>query len=505
MRRASWVVSDNQVRRLRELMAKDNRIVVNAAKVGMDAKTARKYQREDGLPSELAAAHTWRTREDPFQEVWSEVHPFLELNPGLEGKTLFEYLQRAHPGRFPEGQLRSFQRGVRRWRALAGPPKEVFFEQEHQPGYLCQSDFTYMHELGVTIGGEVFDHLLYHFVLTYSNWESGTVCFSESYESLSEGFQAALWELGAVPTVHQTDRMTAAVCHPGREEFTQRYAGLLRHYGLEGRYCRVAQPHENGDIEQRHHRFKRAVDQALMLRGSRNFASRAEYDGFLRRLFAQLNAGRAARLQEERKHLRPLPTARLDCFKKLSAVRVSSGSTVKVVHNIYSVDSRLIGEEVAVHMYAEHIEVWFAQRCLERIPRLRGEGKHRIQYRHVIDWLVRKPAAFENYRYRADLFPSSRFRKVYDELKGHLVLTRAAAVYLAVLKLAADESEELVDRGLQLLFDRRQPISLDAVVQALTEVRGSPSPAQGVLIAPVDVSVYDGLLESAEVADAAAV
>jgi transposase len=486
-------------------MAKDNRVIVNAAKVGMDTKTAHKYLQEDGLPSELAAAHTWRTREDPFEEVWSEVHPFLELNPGLEGKTLFEYLQRCHPGRFPDGQLRSFQRGVRRWRALEGPPKEVFFEQEHQPGYLCQSDFTYMHELGVTIAGEVFDHLLYHFVLTYSNWESGTVCFSESYESLSEGFQAALWELGAVPAVHQTDRMTAAVCHPGREEFTQRYAGLLRHYGLEGRYCRAAQPHENGDIEQRHHRFKRAVDQALMLRGSRNFASRAEYDGFLRRLFAQLNAGRAARLEEERTHLRPLPSARLDCFKKLSAVRVSSGSTVKVVHNIYSVDSRLIGEEVAVHLYAEHIEVWFAQRCLERIPRLRGEGKHRIQYRHVIDWLVRKPAAFENYRYRADLFPSSRFRRAYDELKGHLALAKAAAVYLAVLKLAADESEEFIDRGLQLLFDRHQPVSLDAALEALTEVRGTPSPAQGVLIAPVDVSVYDGLLENVEVPDAAAV
>ena len=275
------MVSNNQVRRLRELMAKDNRIIVNAAKTGMDVKTARKYLHRDGLPSELATVHAWRTRKDPFNEVWKEVNPFLELNPGLEAKTLFEYLQRTHPGRFPEGQLRSFQRGVRRWRALEGPPKEVFFAQEHQPGYLCQSDFTYMHELGVTIGGEVFDHLLYHFVLTYSNWESGTVCFSESYESLSEGLQAALWELGAVPAVHQTDRMTAAVCHPGREVFTQRYAGLLRHYGLEGRYCRVQQPNENGDIEQRHHRFKRAVDQALMLRGSKDFASRADYESFL--------------------------------------------------------------------------------------------------------------------------------------------------------------------------------------------------------------------------------
>ena len=499
------MVSNNQVRRLRELMAKDNRIIVNAAKTGMDVKTARKYLHRDGLHSELATVHAWRTRKDPFNEVWKEVNPFLELNPGLEAKTLFEYLQRTHPGRFPEGQLRSFQRGVRRWRALEGPPKEVFFAQEHQPGYLCQSDFTYMHELGVTIGGEVFDHLLYHFVLTYSNWESGTVCFSESYESLSEGLQAALWELGAVPAVHQTDRMTAAVCHPGREVFTQRYAGLLRHYGLEGRYCRVQQPNENGDIEQRHHRFKRAVDQALMLRGSRNFSSRADYEGFLRKLFEQLNSRRAGKLQEERKHLRPLPTVRLDCFKKVGPIRVTSGSTIKAGHNIYSVDSRLIGENVAVHLYAEHLEVWYAQRCLERIPRLRGDGKHRIQYRHVINWLVRKPAAFENYRYRADLFPSSRFRRAYDELKGHLAVTRAAAAYLAVLKLAAEESEDLVDRALGLLFDRRTAISLEAVAAALAEVRGAPSAAAGVTIAPVDVGVYDGLLENEELSHAAAV
>jgi transposase len=437
--------------------------------------------------------------------VWSEIHPFLEVNPGLEAKTLFAYLQRSHPGRFAEGQLRSFQRGVRRWRALEGPPKEVFFPQEHQPGHLCQSDFTYMHELGVTIGGEVFDHLLYHFVLTYSNWETVRTCFSESMESISEGLQGALHELGAVPAVHQTDRMTAAVCHPGRLEFTQRYEALLSHYGLEGRYCRAAQPHENGDVEQRHHRFKQAVDQALMLRGSRNFASRRDYELFLRQLLAQLNAGRGAKLEEERKHLRPLPCSRLGCFKKFSSIRVSGGSTIRVVHNTYSVSSRLIGENVAVHLYAEHLEVWYAQRCVERIPRLRGEGKHYINYRHVIDWLVRKPGAFENYRYRADLFPSSRFRKAYDELKAGHVQIKAAAAYLAVLKLAAEESEELVDRGLQLLFDRHQPVSPEAVMETLTELRGAPSLANGVLITPVDVGVYDGLLENTEVSDATVV
>src|SRR4030042_218779 len=196
---ASWVVSDNQVRRLRKLMQDDNRLAVNAAKAGMDEKTARKYMSCERLPSEMTTEHSWRTREDPFQGVWSEVRLFLELNPGLEAKTLFDHLQRCYPGRFTDGQLRTLQREGRRWRALEGPPTEVFFAQEHRPGYLCQSDFTYMHAVGVTIGGEVFDHLLYHFVLTYSNWETGSICFSESYESLSGGLQEALWGSGGGP------------------------------------------------------------------------------------------------------------------------------------------------------------------------------------------------------------------------------------------------------------------------------------------------------------------
>jgi hypothetical protein len=96
----------------------------------------------------------------------------LEVNPGLEGKTIFEYLQRRYTGRFAEGQLRTLQRRVKVWRATEGPVREVFFAQRHQPGRLSASDFTHMSELGITIQGQSFPHLLYHLVLTYSNWES---------------------------------------------------------------------------------------------------------------------------------------------------------------------------------------------------------------------------------------------------------------------------------------------------------------------------------------------
>ena len=290
------MVTDQQVRRLRRLDLRGLPKERAADKAGMDAKTARKYRRLGKLPSEVRRMERdYRTRPDPFAEVWPQLEEQLRLNPGLQAKTLFADLQRRLPGRFADGQLRTLQRHIKRWRALFGPAKEVFFAQVHHPGRLCASDFTHCTDLRVTIAGTPFDHLIYHFVLTYSNWETGTICFAESYESLSEGLQNALWELGGVPPLHRTDRLTAAI-PPGTEgsaSFTQRYQALLRHYGLNGQAIQAGHAHENGDVEQSHHQFKRALDQALMLRGSRDFASRAAYEAFLRRLWTQSQRGPA--------------------------------------------------------------------------------------------------------------------------------------------------------------------------------------------------------------------
>jgi len=493
------MVTDEQVRRLMRLIQKESTLATAAAKAGMDEKTARKYRRLGKLPSDVRVGHSWRTREDPFAEVWEELRLKLKDHPGLEAKTLFDDLQRRYPGRFADGQLRTLQRRVKCWRALEGPSKEVFFPQQHRPGELCESDFTHVSKLGVTIQGRPFDHLIYHFVLTYSNWETGTICFSESFESLSEGLQNALWELSGVPKSHRTDRLTPAVQktdHP--EEFTRRYKALLSHYGLEGLKINTGQPHENGDIEQRHHRFKRALAQALMLRGSSDFIDRAEYAEFVHKLFAQLNAGRRDRLAEELPILRRLPPRRLEACRR-SDVGVSRSSTIRVQHNVYSLDSRLIGEEVHVKSYVEHLEIWYAQRLVETLPRLRGEGKHRIQYRHVIDWLVRKPGAFENYRYRDDLFPTSRFRMAYDILRRRRTPARASREYLRILAIAAKDSEERVDDALCQLIHESRPITTEAVEEILRS--GSKAATlRDVRIEAVDLGIYDRLLEAGEVA-----
>ncbi len=480
-----------------ELLGMGMKLGLAAAKAGMDEKTARKWRSLGKMPEEVRVEHSWRTREDPFEEVWAGLEENLRINPGLEAKTLFEDLQRRNPGRFEDGQLRTLQRRVKIWRALEGPPREVYFPQVHRPGELCQSDFTSMNSLGVTIQRQPFEHLLYHFVLTYSNWETGTICFSESFESLSEGLQNALWDLGGVPGKHRTDRLTAAVQKPDHpEEFTQRYQALLDHYGLQGDKTQAESPNENGDVEQRHYRFKEALEQSLMLRGSCEFASRQDYEVFLGKLFAQLNAGRLGRFKEESGVLRRLPPRRLESCKKLW-VRVGPSSTIRVNHNVYSVDSRLIGEWIQVRLYVEHLEICYGQRCIETIPRLRGEGKHRIQYRHIIDWLVRKPGAFEDYRYREELFPTHRFRMAYDELRRRHP-SRAAKEYLEILHLAARENEAAVDEALRTLLDKELPIRLEAVERILGNPREIPWPVQ-IVVREVDLSAYDALLRNKEV------
>jgi hypothetical protein len=488
------MVSDQQVRRLYKLVQTEKNFGIAAIKAGMDEKTARKYRKLGKLPSELEQPHTWRTRQDPFEDSWDGIKLMLEINPGLEAKTIFEDLQRRNPGRYADGQLRSLQRRIKVWRASEGPAKEVFFTQLHHPGQLGQSDFTNMNKLEITIGGMPFDHLIYHFVLTYSNWETGSICFSESFESLSEGLQNALWVLGGVPEMHRTDCLTTAVqktSHP--DEFTLRYQDLLDHYRLKGCKTNPNSPHENGDVEQRHHRFKRAVDQALLLRNSRDFADRQEYEQFLGKLFKQLNAGRRQRFSQEQAVLQRLPKRRIDAFKK-SSMTVGPSSVIRVNHNAYSVDSRLTGERIKVRLYMDHLEIWYGQKRVDTFARLRGEGKHAINYRHIIDSLIRKPGAFENYRYRDDLFPTSRFRIAYDDLKQRHSQSVAAKQYLNILYLAARESETAVDDVLRMLIDKNIRIC-DEQVEALVHSSQPVPVATKVRVPAVDLACYDQLLE----------
>jgi transcriptional regulator with XRE-family HTH domain len=469
-----------------------------AARTGMSVRTLRKYEQAGHLPSQLKQPRTHITRPNPFADDWAWVTAQLERDPALQAKTLFAELVQRTPDRYQPGQLRTLQRHIALWRAHVGPAKDVTFEQRHHPGILAQSDFTHMDDLGITLGGVPFPHLLYHLVLTYSNVEAVTICFSESFESLAEGLEACLWQIAGVPQQHRTDNLSAAVVRIERGErtYTERYQALMTHYAMQPSTNQPGEAHENGDVEQAHHRFKQAVDQALRLRGSRDFADRAAYTRFLHDLVRRRNATRQLRWAEEREQLRPLPTRPLDPAQELR-LSVSRFATIRVLRNLYSVPWRLIGQTLLVRVRSETLELYLGASHLLSIPRLRGTGQHRIDYHHIIDSLVRKPGAFAQYRYRDDLFPSLLFRRAYDQLLAQLP-QRADQHYVRILHLAASTAESEVEAALSLLLESATLPTVDAVREL---VRGQLDRPLPVVTAPVlDLSSYDQLLTAGRAA-----
>lgn len=472
---------------MRELKAGET-IERAALRSGMSENTARRYR--EGAPRKgTRPKRTYRTRADPFEAVWPDVEKMLEVAPGLEAKTIFERLQERPDASFSDGQLRTLQRKIKRWRAQRGPHKEVMFPQQHRPGEYGQSDFTSMNDLGITIGGESFDHLLYHFVLPYSRWETGMVCFSESFESLIAGFQRAVGELGRVPRKHRTDNLSAAThdLRDNRRAFNERYLGAMAHYGVEADRNTPGRAHENGSVEQAHHRFKRAAEQALLLRGTREFADRASYEEFLREIFAARNKKRTS-LGDDLRGMKELPPMRIEDFRR-ERVRVTRFSTIRAAENTYSVSSRLIGEEVELRLHAESIEIWHGEQPIATIERQRGRGNVAIDYRHVIWSLVRKPGAFDRYKYREALFPTLTFRRAYDALA--LRLGSAADVeYVRILHLAASTSEAAVAAALEALLSRNE---LRDYAQVRNAAAPEPVEVPSCAIEPPDLSTYDAI------------
>jgi hypothetical protein len=476
------------------LLQEGNPLVRAAVRAGMSEPTARKYARSGLTPSAVRTPHTWRTRPDPYAEVWPQIETWLRQDGALQAKTIWAALNERDPGRFTPGQLRTLQRRLNAWRAQSGPPREVFFPQVHRPGEQAQSDFTDCRELAVTIAGEPFAHLLYHFVLTYSNWEFAQVCPSESFESLSAGVQGALWRLGAVPAEHRTDNLSAAtheLAESRGRDFTVRYRALLDHYGMRGSRNFPGNAHENGDVESGNGHLKSALDQRLRLRGSREFPSRERYAAFIEECVAARNGTRAERLTEERAHLRPLPDRQLPAYRELYA-KVSRWSVIRVGARHYMVPSRLIGRRLTVRVYAEVIECEYQGVQVARMERLVGAERERIDYRQIIHSLVRKPGAFRRYVFREALYPTLTFRRAYDALVA-ADDARADLEYVRILHLAGSDGERTVEAALTALLGEQLLPRYEAVRERVRGARTGAGVPDVVIGAP-DLARYDRLL-----------
>jgi len=433
--------TDAQVRLLMRERSKGRNQEQAAVKANLKSrKTVAKYERLGQLPSDLKKPREYRTRVDPFAEDWPEIEEMLEGAPGLEAKSMFEWLLEKEPAKYQEGQLRTFQRRVADWRAL-NQDKVAILEQEHQPGSALQTDGTWLTELGVTIRGRPFPHLLIHCVLPYSNWEWGAIAQSESLLALQRGLSSSLLKLGYVPEYHQTDSSSAATSQvpgggAGERRYNEGYLALLNHYGLKPRTIALRQPEQNGDVESSHGGLKQALQQHLLLRGQRDFESLADYEAFLGQIMNRRNQARSQRLAQELAVMKPLTAGPLQPYQEVR-VKVNRNSLIRVQANLYSVPTHLIGQPVRVRIYEWHLELYYRQIQVERMPRLVGNNKHAINYRHVIDSLVRKPGGFRNYRYREELFPRLVFRQSWDQLNQWYSARKADLIYLRILQLAA--------------------------------------------------------------------
>lgn len=475
-----------------------------AAKAGFSPASGYRILQDPRLPSQRQAPRG-RRRPDPLAGIFDEeVVPMLEAAPGLRSIAVYEELRRRHPG-LPDGVRRTLERRIRSWRALHGPERDVIFRQVHEPGRLGLSDFTCMNALGVTIAGEALDHSLYHFRLPCGGFEHGHVILGgESFTALSEGLQNALWAAGGAPLQHRTDSLSAAFRNldaRAEADLTRRYEALCTHYGMQPTRNNTGIAHENGAIESAHGHLKAAVGDALLLRGSRDFAELSEYRRFIDEVVTARNRRRGPAIDAERKILQLLPDARTGDYEEVIVTVTSSGGfTLRKV--FYTVPSRLIGHRLRARLYDDRLDLFIGGTRLMTMARGRaganGKHGHVVDYRHVIHSLRRKPMALIGLVYRNSLFPRDAYRAMFEHLcetQGERAACRVTVELLSIAHERACEAD--LARLLEAdLAARRIPD------MATLRARFAPDPTSlpEVVVRLAPLSSYDALIEQGEAA-----
>ena len=419
-----------------------------AAKAGFSTATAYRLEKAPDLPSARATPRD-RRRPDPLSGIWEvEIVPLLRSAPGLRPVAIFEEMRRRHP-ELGEGIRRTLERRIRQWRALHGPEREVIFRQVHEPGRMGLSDFTDMGALAIRVAGRALEHRLYHFRLAYSGFEHAHVVLGgESYVALAEGLQNALWALGGAPREHRSDSLSAAfrnLDRDARADLTCRYDALCIHYGMAPSRNNTGIAHENGTVESAHRHLKQAIEDALLLRGTRDFAELTAYRRFVDEVVGRHNTRIGPRIDIERAALQALPGRRTADFEEaIVTVTSSSGFTLRKV--FYTLPSRLIGHRLRVRLYDDRIELWLGGSHQMTLPRGRahadGRRGHVVDYRHVIHSLRRKPMALIGLVYRDQLFPRQAYARAFEAMRARLPDRTACRIMVDLLALAHERGCE---------------------------------------------------------------
>lgn len=467
-----------------------------AAKGGISERSGRRIEKGE-RPSMPKERH-WRTREDPLDAIWEkELVPLLEREPQLTGLTLWEYLEDEHAGQFPYKVLRTLQRRVKHWKATQGPDKAVIFRQSVPAGQQGLSDFSHPNT-EITLQGEVFTHLLYQFRLAYSGWRYVQIVLGgESYSALADGLQSALAKAGGSPLEHRTDSLSAAFNnHAEEQKLTVSYEALCAHYNLRATRNNLGVSHENGAIECAHGSLKRRLDQALKLRGSGDFATIKDYQAFLDKVTERLNKRCQSRFKDEQAALQGLPGERFMDYSELS-LKVTRSSTLEIKKVLYSVPSRMIGENVRVHVYHDRLAFFIGQTLTSTLARVypqAGQERARcIDYRHIIHSLSAKPQAFRFLQFRDELLPTETYRKLWQHCDHQFQSRDACKWIVGVLRIAMDhDCEERLGNELLALVDNNKPLP---TLTALQEHYLGSRPVPMIPARQQDLASYDHLLQ----------
>ncbi|HEY2257034.1 MAG TPA: IS21 family transposase [Variovorax sp.] len=473
-----------------------------AARAGIGASTGARLDADPRLPSQRQTPRG-RRRPDPLAAIWdAEIVPMLQSTPGLRPVAVFGEMLRRHPDLAPNVR-RTLERRVRHWQALHGPERDVIFRQEHPPGQQGLSDFTDAGALAVTIAGTTLAHRLYHFRLAFSGWEHAEVVLGgESFTALATGLQNALWLLGGAPREHRSDSLSAAfrnLEHETEADLTSRYEAMCAHYGMQPTRNNRGVAHENGAIESPHGHLKTALEQALLLRGTRDFTDLAAWRAFVDEVVGRANARRRKAVEAERAALLSLPARRTtDHDEVLVTVTSSGGFMLRRV--FYTVPSRLIGHRLRVRLYDDRLECLLGSTLVVTLTRGRAyqgrHGPHRtlhvVDYRHVIHALRRKPAALLNLVYRDQLFPRDAYRRTWERLMAAEPPRTACRVMVGLLALAHERAceAELAAELDRLIEDGRLP-DLATLLCRFGPAQGSIPDVTVVLPSPAS---YDALL-----------
>jgi transposase InsO family protein len=474
-----------------------NTPAVAAAKAGFSTSTAYRIEQDPRPPSQKISPRG-RRRPDPLAGIWdSEVVPMLKAAPSLRSVAVFAEMRRRHPD-LSEKVRRTLERRIRAWRAVNGQDQDVILRQEHEPGRMGLSDFTDMADAAVSIAGQPLEHRLFHFRLAYSGWQHAHVILGgESFVALAEGLQNALRSLGGAPADHRSDSLSAAFRNLDRdaaEDLTGRYEELCRHYGMVPSRNNRGVAHENGSIESPHGHLKRAIGDALLLRGSRDFPDLSDYRRFIDEVVAQQNTRLAKEIEVERGALKPLPPDRTADFEQtLVHVTSSGGFTLRKV--FYTVPSWLIGHRLRVHLFDDRLDCFLGGTHVLSLTRgrPRGNGRHGhvVDYRHVIHALRRKPMALLNLVYRDQLFPRRAYDRAFEALLAAGNDRQACVIAVGLLSLAHE-------RGCEAELAEALDADLEAGrlpdLPALRErFQRTGAPVTDVVVDLVPLSVYNEL------------